>query len=317
MCTPALRTIHQRYPEATLTVVGRGGACGLLKGLKYIDNLVVIPARPGFFKMLSIAWKLRPMGRDLAIVFPHSLRAAFLARLSGSKRVLGYERGNRSWLLTDRVEPHRVEGKVAPTYMTWEYNDLIKILGAEYDGFGLELVADERAVAEVQEHIVGDGPLIGFAPGAAFGPSKQWPVERFAAVADALVEQIAARCILLTGPGEEDTREAFIKLCKHPVTLCDENKPTIDSLKATISVLDILVCNDSGPRHIAIAFNIPTVCIMGSTRPVYSAGPYERGEVLRIDVDCGPCQKPVCTTDHRCMTGIDPDRVTTTVRKYL
>ena len=201
--------------------------------------------------------------------------------------------------------------------MVWEYNDLLKPLAAQYDGFSLELAADARTVAQVQEHIVGDGPLVGFAPGAAFGPSKQWPVERFAAVADALVEQVGARCVLLTGPGEEETKDAFLKLCKHPVLLCDEGKPTIDSLKATISLLDLLVCNDSGPRHIGIAFNVPTVCIMGSTRPVYSVGPYEKGEVVRIDVDCGPCQKPVCETDHRCMTGVAPETIVPTARKYL
>jgi heptosyltransferase II len=317
MCTPALRTIHQRFPDAELTVVGRGGACGLLKGLQYIDHFVAIPARPGFWEMVKLSRQLKPLGRDLAIVFPHSFRAALLARLSGSQRVLGYDRGIRGWLLTDRVEPHRVEGKVAPTYMVWEYNDLLKPLGAQYDGFGLELAADAQAIAQVQGHIVGDGPLVGFAPGAAFGPSKQWPVERFAAVADALVEQLGVRCVLLTGPGEEDTKNAFLALCKHPVTIYDEGKPTIDSLKATISLLDLLVCNDSGPRHIAISFQVPTVCIMGSTRPVYSLGPYEKGDVVRIDVDCGPCQKPVCETDHRCMTGVSPEAIVSAACKYI
>ncbi|HIJ72920.1 MAG TPA: hypothetical protein HPP83_02355, partial [Candidatus Hydrogenedentes bacterium] len=51
----------------------------------------------------------------------------------------------------------------------------------------------------------------------------------------------------------------------------------------------------------------PTVCIMGPTSPRYSEGLYERGRVLRIDVDCGPCQKPECATDHRCMTAISPE----------
>jgi heptosyltransferase-2 len=317
MCTPALRTIHQRFPEAEITIVGRGGACALVQGLPYIGDIVTIPARPGFFKMLKIGGALRKKRPDLAIVFPHSFRAAFLARISGAANVLGYDRGNRGWLLTDAVEPNRVDGKITPVYMTWEYLDLLLPLKCEYDGFGLQLHADERSVAEVREHIVGDGPLVGFAPGAAFGPSKQWPVERFAAVADALSKQAGARCVLMTGPGEELTRDAFLKAAKCDVILCDEGNPTINSLKATVSILDILICNDSGPRHIAIAFNIPTICIMGSTRPVYSEGPYEKGEVLRIDVDCGPCQKPTCSTDHRCMTGIAPERAVAAARKII
>ena len=317
MCTPALRTIHQRFPQAELTVVGRGGACGLLKGLEYIDRFVTIPARPGVWGLLRIRRQLRRFGCDLAIVFPHSFRAALMGRLSGSGRVLGYDRGSRSWLLTDLVEPNMEEGKIAPVYMAWEYLDLLNPLKCEYDGFGLELRADERSVAHIREHIVGEGPLVGFAPGAAFGPSKQWPADRFAAVADALAKEAGARCVLLTGPGEEGTRDAFLEHCKCEVLVCDEGNPSIDSLKATISILDVLVCNDSGPRHVAISFNVPTICVMGPTRPVYSEGPYERGEVIRIDVDCGPCQKPTCSTDHRCMTGIAPERVAESVRKVL
>jgi heptosyltransferase-2 len=317
MCTPALRTIHQRFPRAEITVVGRGSCCGLLQGLEYIDRYVTIPARPGIWGLLGIRRELRRLDCDMAIVFPHSFRVALMARLSGSGRVLGYDRGNRGWLLTDLVEPNREDGKIAPVYMAWEYLDLLNPLKCEYDGFGLELRAEERSVAQIREHIVGEGPLVGFAPGAAFGPSKQWPVERFAAVADALAEEVGARCVLLTGPGEESTRDAFIEHCGCEVIVCDEGNPTIDSLKATISILDVLVCNDSGPRHVAIAFNVPTICVMGSTRPVYSEGPYERGEVIRIDIDCGPCQKSVCSTDHRCMTGIAPERVAAAARNIL
>jgi len=317
MSTPALRTLHQRYPDADLTVVGRAGACALLKGLEFIDRFVTIPTRPGLRSMFGLRRELRSSSSDMSVVFPHSFRAALLARLSGHDRVLGYDRGFRRHLITDLVEPNRVEGEIVPVYMVWEYLDLLQPLGCDYDGFGLELHADERSVAEVQEHIIGEGPLVGFAPGAAFGPSKQWPVERFALAADILARELNARCVLLTGPGEESTRDQFLDLCACDPIVCDEGNPTIESLKATVSLLDLLVCNDSGPRHVAIAFNVPVVCVMGSTRPVYSEGPYERGEVLRIDVDCGPCQKPVCSTDHRCMTGVQVDRVVESARKFL
>jgi heptosyltransferase-2 len=56
---------------------------------------------------------------------------------------------------------------------------------------------------------------------------------------------------------------------------------------------------------------------MGPTRPVYTEGPYETGRVLRVDVDCGPCQLPVCKTDHRCMTRISPDTVVEAALAYL
>lgn len=259
--------------------------------------------------MLTEAWRLRAHARDLAVVFPHSHRSALLARMTGARRRLGYDRDGRGYLLTDRVGPHLVKGRIEPVYMAQEYLELVAALGCEDDGAGLELHADEGALAQVRPALAGEGPLVGIAPGAAFGPSKLWPADRYAAVADGLTDRIGARCVLLTGPGEEAIRDAVASAARRPLIRADADRPTIAKLKAVVSLLDLLVCNDSGTRHIAVAFKVPTVCIMGPTSPKYSAGPYERGEVLRVDVDCGPCQKPVCATDHRCMTRITTEWV--------
>lgn len=317
MCTPALRALHKRFPEAELTVVGRASVCALLDGLPWISRGVTVPARPGLGAMRRAAREVRAHPHDLAVVFPHSFRAAFLAWLMHAPRRLGYARGGRSFLLTDRVEPYREDGLIQPIYMTTEYCNLLEPLGCGDDGEGLELAAHPDSVAAVRARLGEHRPVVGFAPGAAFGPSKRWPLERFAKVADTLTQQCGAQCVLIAGPGEEDTRQAMRRLCQCDLMECDEGRPTIDTLKATVSALDLLVCNDSGPRHVAVAFKIPTVCVMGSTKPVYSAGPYERGEVIRINVDCGPCQKPFCKTDFRCMTGIPPERVVQSALEML
>lgn len=317
MCTPALRALKRRYPAARLVVAGRRSACDLLQGVPWIDGFVFLPTKGKLRGFLRSVFRLRDENPDLAIVFPHSFRAALLARCSGAAHRLGYDRDNRRALLTDVLVPHLEDGEITPIYMAQEYLELVAALGAFDSGKGLELSADDRAVAEVKEHLVGDGPFVGFAPGAAFGPSKRWPAERYAAVADVLREQVGAKCVLLTGPGEEETRAAVQSAARYRLIECDEGRPTIASLKASISQMDLLICNDSGPRHVAVAFHVPTICIMGSTKPAYSCGPHECGQVLRVDVDCGPCQKPVCATDHRCMTGISPEEVVEAAMAYL
>ncbi|MDX9973573.1 MAG: lipopolysaccharide heptosyltransferase II [FCB group bacterium] len=317
MCTPALRALHKAFPDAELTVAGRASACALLQGLPWISHCVTLAQRPRPAEMLSAGRRLRSHGTDLAVVFPHSFRAALQAWLAGATRRVGYARGGRSFLLTDPVEPHREDGRITPIYMGREYLDLLKPLGIEDDGLGLELAADPAAVRRAREALGGSGPRVGFSPGAAFGPSKLWPAERYAAVADALAERVDARCVILTGPGEEDTRRAVLAAARTPFIDCDGGKPSLETLKATVSQLDLLVCNDSGARHVAVAFGVPTLCLMGPTSPLYSEGPYERGRVLRIDVDCGPCQKPVCSTDHRCMTGISVDWAVETALEIL
>jgi len=202
--------------------------------------------------------------------------------------------------------------------MAEEYLSLLAPLGCEDDGRGLELHAEpalaEKLRHEVEDLLGGDGPLVGIAPGAAFGPSKRWSAERYGETARALHDRIGARCLLLTGPTEREIAQTVRAAAGIPLM---QPLPSIAGLKAAIAQLNALICNDSGPRHIAVAFHIPTVCIIGSTSPVYSEGPYERGEVIREDVDCAPCQKPECSTDHRCMTRITTDRVVESAMRVL
>lgn len=307
MCTPALRALKNAFPQARLTVAGRAAVCALLEGLPWVDALHPLPARPGAAELFRHARALAPAARDLAVVFPHSFRAALLARLTGAARRAGHDRNGRGFLLTDRVAPHRVDGRITPVYMAFEYLGVAEAAGGRRDDLGPELAASADPRAELAERFAGAGPLVALAPGAAFGPSKQWPADRFAALADRLHDRCGARCVLLTGPGEEDTRRAVLAAARHPLLECP--RQGLDMLKAAVSMADLLVGNDSGPRHVAVAFGKPVVCVMGPTSPAYTDGPWERGRVLRIDVDCGPCQQPVCATDHRCMTGISVDAV--------
>lgn len=317
MCTPALRALRRRYPDAEITVAARAGVCALLEGLPYFDRLVPLPARPGIITLFRLARSLRGAARDLAVIFPHSFRAALFAWLAGSRTCAGYARGGRSWLLTLRVPPHREDGRITPIYMAHEYLGLTAALGCEDDGAGLALAVAPADAEAVRQHVGEARPLVGIAPGAAFGPSKRWLPERFAAVADALHERAGAGCVLLTGPGEEDVRDAVRAAARFPLPDAQGDAPGIGRLKAAVAHVDLLVCNDTGPRHLAVAFHKPVVCIMGSTSPRYTDSPWERGEVLRVEVDCGPCQKPVCATDHRCMTGVGVEPVVAAVLRHL
>lgn len=317
MCTPALRALAREFPAARLTVAARSSGCDLLAGLPWITDTLPLPAKLGLADMRRAAQQLggRP---DIAVIFPHSFRAALLARVVGAPQRVGYARGGRALLLTHRVPPHREGGRITPIYMADEYLGLARAVGGQDDGLGLELAVSPEADAAVRAALPeGDGPVVAVCPGAAFGPSKCWPAERYAAVADALHAEHGARCMLLTGPGEEETRAAVLRAAKAPLIDVQGAKPSLAKLKAAIAAADLLIGNDSGPRHIAIAFQRPVICVMGPTSPRYTTSPYERGAVLRVDVPCGPCQKPICATDHRCMTAITPEQVVAAARSWL
>jgi heptosyltransferase-2 len=93
-----------------------------------------------------------------------------------------------------------------------------------------------------------------------------------------------------------------------PVILADPAVP-LDVLMAIIQSSALVISNDTGPRHFAVAFQKPVVVIMGPTDPRYTNLNLEKTVVLRENLDCSPCHLKICPRDHRCMTAITPDRV--------
>ena len=89
-------------------------------------------------------------------------------------------------------------------------------------------------------------------------------------------------------------------------------------MKGVIRRCKLLLTNDTGPRHIAAAYRIPIVCLMGSTDPTYTDTDIENTILLRReDVACSPCHKKVCPIDHRCMTWIEPPAAIEAVETLL
>ena len=84
---------------------------------------------------------------------------------------------------------------------------------------------------------------------------------------------------------------------------------TVGGLKEVVRGARLMVCNDTGPRHMAVAFGVPLVTLFGPTDPVWAETFYERERIVRVDVPCGPCQLKVCPIDHRCMKGISVEMV--------
>jgi len=191
-------------------------------------------------------------------------------------------------------------------------------------------------------------PLIVISPGAKFGASKCWMPERFAAVGDRLIESENATVIVTCGPGEEAIARSIGGTMKNSRSIGPSPRPsdppgpslhgrlvqpsvgpshpwkgegaggfvfdnpllTLGELKSLIRRCDLLICNDAGPRHLAKAFDVPVVTVFGPTHPDWTSTSYQKERIVRVDVDCGPCQQRVCPLGHhQCMTGVTVDRV--------
>ncbi len=156
-------------------------------------------------------------------------------------------------------------------------------------------------------------------PGANFGASKCWLPERFAAVAEQLADPagpFGAKVLLAGSPAEKPICDAILAAVSRQkdtvAALGDMNGGmgvSIGALKEIVRQAKIMICNDTGPRHMAVAFGVPVVTLFGPTDPVWAETFFEKERIVRVNVPCGPCQLKVCPIDHRCMKGITVEMV--------
>lgn len=324
MATPALVALRARFPDARITALARPYVCEVLEGHPAIDEVRPVDSlssRGHFKAFLRDALALRGEHFDVAVLFTNSLRTALFARLARVRRRVGYRRGARGILLTDWIDPVKSGGEYAPGPMIDYYLDLVSLFGAPpvsrrmslrvTDGEGQ---AAERLLSDLG--VASDARLVVINPGAAFGSAKCWPAENFAQVADRLGEA-GFEVLVVTGPRERDIGEAIGSAAQRPLKPAWRSGSPLGTLKALIARSELLVTNDSGPRHFGAALGIATVTIMGPTDPRWSETGWEREALLRRDVECGPCMLRVCPRDHRCMTLIGADEVVEAALRLL
>ena len=310
MAGPALRALRATFPEAEIALLLKPSLTGIVSGAPWHDRVVALHTygrERGPRGTWRAAAALRRERFDLGVLLPSSFSSAWLLRLGGVGRILGYARNARSLLLTDRVPPPRERGRIVPVPMTRYYLDLVAGLGCAVDRTDLELFVTPEESSEVDAlfrrlELSTARPLVAITPGASFGASKMWPPDRFAQAADTLLARHGGAACLFPGPGEEETAERVAKAIRGPVRIA----PVVGLgvLKAAIARCDLLVTNDSGARHLAVAFGVPHVVVMGPTDPRYTSMNLDHAVIVRREVPCGPCHLKVCPIDHRCMTQI-------------
>jgi heptosyltransferase-2 len=328
MATPALRAIRRLYPEAHISFLLRRYVKPIYAGMPWADKLITYrtgrsKAKAGKGQFFDLAARLRRRRFDLAILLPNSFKSALICKMAGIDRIVGYDRDGRGFLLSDKLLPVKERGKFVPSPILKYYMGLAHYLGSAERDLRMELfVTDaERRDAEAVLSRAGvdlpssrseagaPAPAILLNPGAQFGAAKCWLPEYFAQLADRFIEELGATILLSAAPRERAIAETIQRHMKHaPVDLLRAGAD-LGSLKEIVRRCDLMVTNDTGPRHIAAAFDVPVVTIFGPTHPEWTEINFPRERKVAVKVFCGPCQKKTCPLDHRCMTRLTPGMV--------
>jgi heptosyltransferase-2 len=327
MATPTLRAIRELYPAAHISYLARRYVKEMLTGLPWADRVLTYRTGKTRSKQgkgtFDLAARLRAGKFDLAILLPNSFKTALVCKMANIPRVFGYDRDGRGFLLTDRLLPVKDKGKFVPAPMIHTYMSLARYLGSASRDIRMELFVtdpERNAAIEVMRRAgisealdrpaaAGRPPLVMLNPGAQYGAAKLWKPEYFAEIGDRFVTEHNATVLLSSSPREREIITAVRSHMRQPSVDLSAAGMTLGSLKEIIRRCDLMITNDTGPRHIAAALDVPVVSIFGPTDPAWTEIYYPKERQIAVKVFCGPCQKKICPLDHRCMTLATPDLV--------
>jgi heptosyltransferase-2 len=328
MATPALRALRLLYPEAQISYLMRRYVKPIYTGMPWADKLITYrtgktKAKAGKGQFFDLAARLRARKFDLAVLLPNSFKSALVCKMAGIDRIVGYERDGRGFLLSDKLLPVKEKGKFIPTPIVKYYLGVANYLGSKSKDLSLELFVTESENREAQTALLraglsmdlnrpgasGSPPLIVLNPGAQYGAAKCWLPEHFAKLADQLIEDLGATVLISSAPRERQIVDAINFNMKHAAVDLARTGCSLGALKEIIRRCDLMVTNDTGPRHIAAAFDVPVVTVFGPTHPEWTEIYFPRERKVAVKVFCGPCQKKTCPLDHRCMVRVTPGMV--------
>ena len=323
MALPAIGAVRHHHPEARLVVAARQSVAGVFRMIPGVDDVVALEAGGGWRG--AAAWRadaeaLAGVRADVALLLPNSFRSAWTARRAAIPERWGYAADWRTPLLTRAIRKPR-----GPVHQADYYSGLVSAFGMPAAGERLRLVvpAEVRVRAEAllaRRGVDEAAVLVGMAPGAAYGGAKQWPPERFARVARLLYERRGVVSVLVGSPAD---RAASLRIDGGAAVVDLVGETDLPLLVGLMTRFRAFLTNDSGAMHLAAAAGLPVTAIFGPTNergtaPLASASPSAAPHaILTGDAWCRPCMLRECPFDHRCMTSIEPDRVSAAVERQI
>lgn len=316
MTLPALRALRRVLPEAKITLVVRPSASGMFADVDFVDEVLTYDRRNVWSVVPQIKeWRRRKF--DLAILFQNAFEAALIPFLAGVPLRMGYATEARQALLT---HPLPLPDWRSSRHEVFYYLYLVTALEQMLFGTSAICESDPDASLTISEarkteaenllrtYGVRTGePVVVLCPGSINSRAKRWPAEAYATLADRLIES-KRHVVLIGSPNEVDvSQEVTRRMQQQPIDLT--GKTSLDQITALLSVIDLIVTNDTGPAHVAAALGRPTLVIFGPTNPLTTRPFAPEAEVLRHPPDCAPCMLRDCPIDHRCMTAITVDEV--------
>ena len=320
MALPVFAALRAHFAADVLVAGVPRAFAPLLSAVPAVDQVVPLhrAGRRGWRAHAAEADALRRGGFDLAVLLPNSFGSAWAARRAGIPERWGFSAQWRRGLLTRAVP--RPARRTPPLHRVAYYQELVRGLEIDPVAPAPRLVAAPRMIARARSLLDAAGcgrdrPIVGIAPGAAYGHARRWLPGRYGHVADRLSRELGASVVLLgsahdrdAGHAIESSLAAVDRVGSDPGIVNLIGRTDLSQLIGVVASCGAFISSDSGAMHLAAALGVPVTAIFGPTDERVT-GPVGSHEVLTQSVWCRPCLFRDCPIDHRCMTRTSDDRV--------
>ncbi len=314
MATPMIRAVSGDPGTDSCSVWGPPKVATLFHHDPGIDSVIEadLKADP------SRSEEIRGAAFERIYLLPNSYSSAREAKFIEIPERIGYRTQWRGPLLTHPVRcgPRIRTLRMAEYYLHLLPTDIRSLAEGSVPNLA---VSDEEksAIRDRLSALLESGSsLVGMAPGAAFGPAKQWLIENFQELAEELVRDKIS-VVVLGGPNEINAGDQIVCNLPSGSSLNLAGRTTIREMMAILVHCQALVTNDSGPMHIADALGTPTVAIFGSTDSSWTGPRGKHHQVLQSNVACNPCFLRECPIGYECMKGITVEMAREAVERVL
>lgn len=304
---PALRALRAALPAAHITLVGLPNAGSFVdRFAHYADELLTVPGYPGL-------WEQAPAVHDLPSFFADAQQRNFdlALQMHGS----GVVSNSFTVMLGARINAGcYLQGQYCPDeqrFLPWpahtsevrRWLHLVRFLGIPVQEETLEFPindADRDAFYEIDAaHDLTSRAYVCIHPGATEA-ARRWPVGRFAAVGDAMVER--GFRVVLTGTAAEKNIVSTVAETMRAPALDLTGRTSLGALAVLLRGARLLVCNDTGVSHLAAALRVPSAVIFSMSDPVrWAPLNRDRHRIVGQPVETNTCRHCTCIREHRCL----------------
>lgn len=322
MTLPAMKALRTMFPGANITFWAPRSLESLLHVSKIPDEIISIP--PDLSKMLRpfrMGNILKKKKFDLAILFQNAFESAFTAWLARVPLRVGYPTDGRGPFLNLKVP---LTKEIRQRHQVYYYLKIVNHLG---NYFGLdtqfnsqtpdcsifiskELKQASLSILSSQFSDLKSRPLICLCPGSVNSEAKRWPADYFSELTNLLTKEFNAIVIFVGASSEYEMIQSIINGSGADNILNLAGKTDLEKSLGVMNLCDLVISNDTGSAHLAIAAGGKVLTIFGPTIPGATAPFGHDAQILRIKTDCSPCRHFSCPLpDHPCMRSIIPAAV--------